>query len=89
MFGWAGLLLFAAAWVSVLVLPDWSKPENRNAEDLLAVPLFLGFLGAVSALIAVVLAAITLARARRLDIATAVPALGNALVLVAAASRFV
>ena len=72
------------------MLPDGSKPENRNYEDLILVPLLLGFLAVVFAVVTVFLTATAAFRRQPIHASELVPAGGSVLVLLAfAAWRFI
>lgn len=80
-FGWGSPFLLLAAYLSGVLLRDLSQPENRNAEDLIVVPVLLGVLSVAFAAPAVLLAVIALARRQRLSARELVPAAWSALVL--------
>ncbi len=79
--GWAAPVLLLAALLSPLVLPDWSREENRNSEDLIFIPLALGLLSVVAAALAILSGMLLLLVRRRLPIQVAVPVLWSVLVL--------
>ncbi len=41
-FGWLAPCLALSAYAAAVLLPDSSKPENRNYEDRIVIPLILG-----------------------------------------------
>jgi hypothetical protein len=82
-FGWVAAVLGVAAYGSAVVIgPYTSKPENRNSEDLIVIPLLLALVSVAFALVAVAAVACLAVQRRAVPEArTLVPALFSTSIL--------
>lgn len=72
-FGWfAAWLVVATGW-SLLLIPDSSDPNNRDAEDWLLLPLILAVVAAAAGLATALAGCICIVRRERLDVRTVTP----------------
>lgn len=82
-FGWTAAVLFVGAYGTISVLgPYTSKPENRNSEDLIVIPVLLALLSCVFAAITVAAATVLVVQRGTLrEARTLVPATFGAVIL--------